>query len=133
MLHAGEMNERARPVTALSRDGAMPALLFNENVTRKNKKLFWFAIRRPKEKLFRFVWVDNSKTLAFIKSQLSFLESRNDVCGYLYVLSKFDIECTIESPAREEFLAGNLVFYAFIILTFDYQTHFLGYFRHPPI
>lgn len=48
---------------ALSREGAMPALFFNENLTRKNKKLFWLARRHIKEKSLRFVWVRNGTIL----------------------------------------------------------------------
>lgn len=46
---------------SLSRDGVLPYLFFNDNLTRANRELFWMARAKGKEKMYKFVWVKNGK------------------------------------------------------------------------
>lgn len=41
----------------LPRDDSHPRVYFNENLTDSNRKLFWMARTRGKEKNFKFVWI----------------------------------------------------------------------------
>ncbi|KAM7306547.1 hypothetical protein ISCGN_010250 [Ixodes scapularis] len=42
---------------SLTREESQPKLYFNDNLTDGNRKLFWMARTRKKEKGFKFVWV----------------------------------------------------------------------------
>lgn len=49
---------------SLSREDSHPKIYFNDNLTESNRKLFWMARTRGKEKGFKFVWVRHGKILA---------------------------------------------------------------------
>lgn len=48
----------------LPHDDSDPRIYFNENLTDSNRKLFWMARTRGKEKNFKFVWVRHGKIYA---------------------------------------------------------------------
>lgn len=48
----------------LNRDGALPKLFFNDNLTRANRELFWKARSRGKEMQYRYIWTKNAQIYA---------------------------------------------------------------------
>lgn len=51
-------------LAALQREGSLPRLYFNENLTRMNRNLYRLARARGTERNYRFVWTRNGKVLA---------------------------------------------------------------------
>lgn len=49
---------------SIPRDDSQPKIYFNDNLTEANRKLFWMARTRGKEKKFKFVWVRHGKIFA---------------------------------------------------------------------
>lgn len=49
---------------SLYRDGVLPLLFLNDNLTRTNRELFWLARAKGKEKKFKFVWVKSGRIFA---------------------------------------------------------------------
>lgn len=49
---------------SLPSDGSHPRIYFNDNLTDSNRKLFWMARTRGKEKNFKFIWVRHGKIFA---------------------------------------------------------------------
>lgn len=66
---------------SLAPDGVQSKIFFNENLTKKNKELFWLARSRGREKHFRFVWVKRGKIFAKKQegSPLIRIESESDL------------------------------------------------------
>ncbi|CAN7945330.1 unnamed protein product [Ixodes pacificus] len=48
----------------LNRDGALPKLFFNDDLTRANRELFWIARSRGKEMHYRYIWTKNAQIYA---------------------------------------------------------------------
>lgn len=49
---------------SLPREDSHPRIYFNDNLTEANRKLFWMARTKGKEKGFKFVWVRHGKIFA---------------------------------------------------------------------
>ncbi|CAN7938933.1 unnamed protein product, partial [Ixodes hexagonus] len=49
---------------SLVQDGSLPKLYLNDNLTRANKKLFWQARQRGKERGYKFVWMSRARIYA---------------------------------------------------------------------
>lgn len=49
---------------SLAREESQPKLYFNDNLTDGNRKLFWMARTRGKEKGFKFIWVRHGHIFA---------------------------------------------------------------------
>ncbi|CAN7937898.1 unnamed protein product [Ixodes hexagonus] len=48
----------------LAATGSLPKLFFNENLTRKNRELFWMVREKARVKQYKFTWVKNGKLFA---------------------------------------------------------------------
>lgn len=48
----------------LAANGSLPKLFFNENLSRKNRELFWMVRERARAKQYKYTWVKNGKLFA---------------------------------------------------------------------
>lgn len=48
----------------LAAEGSLPRLFLNENLTRKNRELFWMVREKARSKQYQFTWVKNGKLFA---------------------------------------------------------------------